>query len=322
MIRWLSGILLCAVAAHGSAQVPVDSYPSRVVRIVAGSAGVDSDVVARLVAHRLSQVWGQQFIVENNGAAGGTIGTAQCARAAPDGYTLCVGHVGTHASAPSLYKDLPYDPVRDFAPISQISSAPIVLVAHPSVAVATLKDVIGMAQADPGKLSYSSAGGGTASHLTGELLATNTNLKLLHVPYKGAGPALTSVLAGETNLSFLSLATAIGQIRAGKLKGITIFGRQRFSVAPDVPTAIEQGYPQLESTAWFGLFAPARTPEAIINKLNKEVVSMLGTHETQQALLSRGAEPVPTTPQQFSSFVNQEIQKWARVVTMSDARAN
>jgi len=322
MIRWLFGVLLCAVAAHVSAQVPVDSYPSRVVRIVAGSAGVDSDVVARLVAHRLSQVWGQQFIVENNGAAGGTIGTAQCARAAPDGYTLCVGHVGTHASAPSLYKDLPYDPVRDFAPISQISSAPIVLVAHPSVAVTTLKDVIGMAQADPGKLSYSSAGGGTASHLTGELLATNTNLKLLHVPYKGAGPALTSVLAGETNLSFLSLATAVGQIRAGKLKGITIFGRQRFSVAPDVPTAIEQGYPQLESTAWFGLFAPARTPEAIINKLNKEVVSMLGTQETQQALLSRGAEPVPTTPQQFSSFVNQEIQKWARVVTMSGARAN
>jgi tripartite-type tricarboxylate transporter receptor subunit TctC len=322
MIRWLSGIFLCAVAAHGSAQISADSYPSRVVRIVAGSAGVDSDVVARLVAYRLSQSWGQQFIVENNGAAGGTIGTAQCARAAPDGYTLCVGHVGTHASAPSLYKDLPYDPVRDFAPISQISSAPIVLVAHPSVAVTTLKDVIGMAQADPGKLSYSSAGGGTASHLTGELLATNTNLKLLHVPYKGAGPALTSVLAGETNLSFLSLATAIGQIRAGKLKGITIFGRQRFSVAPDVPTAIEQGYPQLESTAWFGLFAPARTPESIISKLNKEVVSMLGTQETQQALLSRGAEPVPTTPQQFTSFVNQEIQKWARVVTMSGARAN
>lgn len=322
MIRLLFGMLFYLVATYGSAQNSLDNYPSRGVRIIAGSAGVDSDVLARLVAHRLSQTLSQHFIVENNGAAGGTIGTAQCARAAPDGYTICIGHVGTHASAPSLYKDLSYDPVRDFTPISQISSAPIVLVAHPSVAVNTLKDLINMAQADPGKLSYSSAGGGTASHLTGELLATNTNLKLLHVPYKGAGPALTSVLAGETNLSFLSLATAISQIRAGKLKGITIFGRQRFSVAPDVPTAIEQGFPQLESTAWFGLFAPAHTPEAIINRLNKEVVAMLGTQETQQALLSRGAEPVPTTPQQFSTFVNKEIQKWGSVVKMSGARTN
>jgi tripartite-type tricarboxylate transporter receptor subunit TctC len=322
MSRWLVGVLFGLLAVRGAAQPAAENYPSRVVRIIAGSAGVDSDVVARLVAHRLNQVTGQQFVVENNGAAGGTIGTAQCARAAADGYTLCIGHVGTHASAPALYKELPYDPVRDFIPVSQISSAPIILVANPAVPVTTLKDVIAMAQANPGKVSYSSAGGGTASHLTGELMASHANLKLLHVPYKGAGPALTSTLAGETNLSFLSLATAIGQIRGGRLKAITIFSRKRFSVAPEVPTAIEQGYPELESTAWFGLFAPTRTPDAIVGKLNKEVLAMLATPETQQALLSRGAEPVPTTTQQFSTFVQQEIQKWGRVVRMSGAQPN
>lgn len=320
MKKLLVGVLL-AVSGLAAAQ-GTDSYPNRTIHIIAGSPGADADFLARLVAQRLTSTTGQQAVVENSGSAGGTIGTAQCARAAPDGYTLCVGHVGTHASAPSLYKDLPYDPRKDFAPISQITNVPVVLVAHPSVQASTVKEVIALAKSAPGTVTFSSAGSGTASHLTGELFATQLGLKLLHVPYKGAGPALTSVLGGETQLSFLSLATAIGHIRAGKLKGIAIFGKQRSPVAEEMPTAAEQGYPQVEATAWFGLFAPARTPDAIVNRLNREVAAMLAAPETRQLLLARGAEPAPSTPQQFSAFVQQEIQKWTGVVNASGAKVN
>jgi tripartite-type tricarboxylate transporter receptor subunit TctC len=303
-----------APMASSDAQTTESAYPSRIVRIIAGSAGADADVVARLLANGFSKRWPYQAIVENNAAAGGPIGTGQCGRATPDGHTLCIGHVGTHASAPSLYKDLSYDPEVNFATVTMASVAPIIMVAHPSVQANNLNELVKLVRANPGKLSFSSAGVGTASHLTGELFATATKLKLLHVPYRGASPALTSVIAGDTNISFLSLATAIEQVRSGKLMGITIFSQKRFPVAPEVPTAIEQGYPDLVSTAWFGLFAPAETPAPIVAKLNKDATEIFSTADVRNALLTKGAEAFTTTPQEMAEFLRAEIVKWKQVV--------
>jgi len=317
MKSWVVSLSLMAasvIPTAAAAQAPDSNYPNRIVKIIAGSAGADADVNARLLATAFSEKWPQRAVVENNAAAGGTIGTGQCARATPDGHTLCIGHVGTHASAPSLYKNLTYDPKVNFAPVTMVSSAPLILVAHPSLPVKNLKELVELARTQPGKLNFSSAGVGTASHLTGELFTTSTKVKIQHIPYRGASPALMSVLAGDTNLSFLSLATAIEQVRSGKLTGIAIFSRQRSPVAPEVPTAIEEGFPELQSTAWFGLFAPAGTPPSVIAKLNSNAIEILDTPETRRTLLARGAEPFPTTPQEMAAFVQAEIDKWRGVV--------
>lgn len=314
----VSIVLVLALSASGSRVALSDTYPSRVVRIITGSAGGDADFLARSIAIHFGRMFGQQFIVENNGAAGGTIGTAQCARAAPDGYTLCIGHLGTHGSAPSLIKDLPYDPLRDFAPISQLTSAPIVLVAHPKVDAPDLKKLVALARSSPDKLSYASAGIGTASQLSGDLFTSRLGLSILHVPYKGAGGALTSVLAGETDLSFLSLATGIAHIREGKIRGLAVLSRQRSPVASDVPTALEQGFDNVEATAWFGLFAPAGVDEAHVSKLNQALAAILSDPNVRQALVTRGSEPSPSKPNEFAQFVSLEIEKWKQVIAASN----
>ena len=300
--------------ASSDAQTADTGYPSRVVRIIAGSAGADADVVARLLANGFSKKWPHQVIVENNAAAGGTIGTGQCGRATSRrAYALHRPRRHPRERA-ELVQDLSYNPETNFATVTMASVAPIIMVAHPSVKAKNLNELVELVRADPGKFSFSSAGVGTASHLTGELFATATKLKLLHVPYRGATPALTSVIAGDTNLSFLSLATAIEQVRSGKLTGITIFSQKRFPVAPEVPTAIEQGYPDLVSTAWFGLFAPAGTPAPIVAKLNRDAIEIISTADVRNALLARGAEAFTTTPSEMAEFLSAEIVKWKQVV--------
>lgn len=298
------------------------SYPSRPVRIITGSPGSTSDLAARFIAQKFTEKWNQQVVVDNRPGAGGTIGTEIAARSAPNGNTLVIGHVGTHASAPTLHKNLPYDPVRDFEPISNLVNVAIVLVVHPSVPATNLKDFVAYSRSKPGVLNHGSPGLGTSGHLTGELFNIVTRARLTHIPYKGAGFALTAIVANEVQAAFLSTATAAGQIKAGRLRPVAVIRKTRFVGMPDVPSAAEAGFPDLESNAWFGLFAPAKTPKPIIFKLNGEVIRVMQLPEVKDALLQQGAEAVPNSPDEFGAFVKSEIKKWTRVVLESGARGN
>lgn len=305
--------VLAAISSVAVAQ-PKDNYPNRPIRIITGSPGSTSDLSARFVAQRLTERWGQQAVVDNRAGAGGIIGTEIGARAAPDGYTLVVGHVGTHASAQALHKNLAYDPIKDFDPISNLVNVAVVLTVHPSLPSRSLKEFIAHSQAHPGKVNYGSPGLGTSGNLTGELFNQITKARMVHIPYKGAGFAVQANVANEVQASFLSTATAQTQMKAGRLKGLVVVRKTRFSGTPDIPSAPEAGYPDMESNAWFGLFAPAKTPRHIIARVNKEVAEALNTQQVKDVLLAQGAEVAPTSPEEFGAYVKSEISKWTRVV--------
>jgi tripartite-type tricarboxylate transporter receptor subunit TctC len=305
-----------------SAIVMAQGYPSRPVRLITGSPGSTSDISARFIAQKLSERWGQQVVVDNRPGAGGIIGAEIGAVAAPDGYTLTVGHIGTHASAQFLFKRLPYDPVKDFAPVSLLTNSGIALAVHPSIPARDLREFVAYARAKPGGLNYGSAGGGTSSQLSGELFNQMTGAKLVHIPYKGAGFALTALVSGETQAAFLSTTTLSVQARAGKVKPLAVLSEKRFSAAPEIPSAVEAGFPGLDSSVWFGLFAPAKTPRAIVTRINRDVVAALQLPDAKAALLSQGAEAVPTTPEEFEWFLKGEIAKWGRVIKEAGIKAN
>ena len=313
-------ILLMLSAAAWAAE-PGD-YPNRPVRLITGSPGSTSDFSARFVAQKLSERWGQQVVVDNRPGAGGIIGTEIGAGAAPNGYTLTVGHIGTHASAQFLLKKLPYDPIKDFAPITLMTVSGIALAVHPSVPAKGLKEFIAYAKSKPGGVNYGSAGGGTSSQLSGELFNQMTGARLVHIPYKGAGFALTGLVSGETQAAFLSTTTISVQTKAGKVRPLAVLSEKRFPAAPDIPSSVELGFPGLDANVWFGLFAPAKTPRAIVMKINKEVVAALQLPETKAALLAQGAEAAPTSPEDFDRFVKSEIAKWGRVIKAAGIKAN
>jgi len=318
-------VLACGFAPALAASQGADaghSYPHRPVRLITGSPGSTSDISARFVAQKLSERWGQQVVVDNRPGAGGIIGTEIGAAAAPDGYTLTVGHIGTHASAQFLFKKLAYDPIRDFVPITLMTNSGIALAVHPSVPAKDLKEFVAYAKAKPGGVNYGSAGGGTSSQLSGELFNQMTGARLVHIPYKGAGFALTGLVSGETQSAFLSTTTIAVQARAGKVRPIAVLSEKRFPAAPDIPSAVEAGFPGLDSSVWFGLFAPARTPKAIVTKINREVVAALQLPEARAALLAQGAESVPTTPEEFGAFLRSEIAKWGKVIKEAGIKAN
>ena len=328
MKRWIrigtwATALIPALAACAAAIAadPAQNYPNRPVRMITGSPGSTSDISARFVAQKLSERWGQQVVVDNRPGAGGIIGAEIGARAAPDGYTLVVGHIGTHASAQFLYKNLAYDPVKDFAPISLMTNSGIALVVNASVAANNLKEFIAYAKAKTGGVNYASAGGGTSSQLSGELFNQMTGAKLVHIPYKGAGFALTAIVSGETQAAFLSTTTANAQVKAGRLKALAVLSSKRFSATPDIPTAAEQGFPGIESNVWFGLFATGGAPPAIVTKVNRDVVAALRLQEAKDALLAQGAEAVPMTPEEFGAFLKQEIAKWGKVIKEAGIKA-
>jgi tripartite-type tricarboxylate transporter receptor subunit TctC len=291
-----------------------ESYPNRPVRLVTGSPGSTSDIVARFIAQKLSERWGRTVVVDNRPGAGGIIGTEIVAKSVPDGYTLIVGQIGTHASPQFLFKNLAYDPIRDFIPISLLTNSGIALAINPSLPVGTMKEFVAYAKGRPGALNYASAGGGTSSQLSGELFNQMTGAKLVHIPYKGAGFALTAVLTGETHAAFLSTTTVSAQVKAGKLKALAVMSPQRFPATPDIPSITEAGFPGMESSVWFGLLAPAGTPSAIIDKINRDVVASLTAPDARDALLAQGAEPTPTTRQAFDAFLKAEIRKWGKVI--------
>jgi tripartite-type tricarboxylate transporter receptor subunit TctC len=309
-----AAVLSTPVLALAQAADPVKNYPSRPVRIISGSPGSTSDLSARFIAQKLTDTWQRQVIVDNRAAAGGIVSAEIASKALPDGQTLLIGHIGTHVSPQSLYKNLAYDPVRDFEPITNLVASAIVLVVHQSVVARNVKELVAFAKAKPEGINYSTPGGGTSGNLTGELFKQVTGANIVHVPYKGAGFAAASVAGGETLVSFLASSTALPQIKAGRVRALAVLQKTRFAGMPDIPTSAEQGYPELDSNVWFGLFAPAKTPKAIIAKINRDAVAAMKTPEARATMLALGAEPVPTSPEAFGAYVKSEIAKWTKVI--------
>jgi tripartite-type tricarboxylate transporter receptor subunit TctC len=293
------------------------------VRIITGSTGSTSDQIARFTAQKLTERLGQQFIVDNRAGAGGTIGTDTAAKAPPDGYTLTIAHAGTHVSAVSLFRNLPYDPVRDFEPVTILMKGVTVLVAHPSVPANSVQELIALGRAKGGNaVAWGSAGAGTISHLAGELFNQVTGIKYLHIPYKGAGPALTGLLSGEVQFAFLSPVTAYAQLQAKKVKAFTVTSRERFPGLPEVPSATEAGVPGIEALLWFGLMAPARTPRTIVMKLNNAVNESFSRTDVKDALLKLGAIAAPSTPEDMRAFIKTELAKWTPVIRAAGIKAD
>ncbi|MBI4194816.1 MAG: tripartite tricarboxylate transporter substrate binding protein [Betaproteobacteria bacterium] len=316
-------MLFAVIAAFGAAvhaADPAADFPNKPIRVMGQGVGSTADYLSRYVGQKLTEHWGQTVVVDNRSGAGGTIPTDVVAKATPDGYTLLMGHAGTHVSAVSLYRNLPYDPVKDFAPISLVAKLVTVLVAHPSIPASNAQELIAYAK-QKGNLNYASAGNGTISHLTGELFNQVAGLKLQHVPYKSAGAALTGLIGGETPVSFLSPITAHTQLKAGKLKAFAVSSKTRFVGVPDIPSAPEAGIPGMEAVLWFGLFAPAKTPRPIVTKLNKTVVGILHRPDVKEAILTRGGEVAPSTPEELAAWVKSELDKWTPIINAAGIRA-
>jgi tripartite-type tricarboxylate transporter receptor subunit TctC len=322
--RALARLLLgAAFALAGIAPAAAQPYPSKPIRIIVPfPAGGIADIYARVIGTQLTQLWGQPVVVENRTGAGGNIGADAVAKSPPDGYSLVMGSVGTHAVNVTLFSKMPYDPVRDFAPIALVLEAEGLLVVHPSVPAQTVPELIALARAKPGTLTFASAGMGTASHLAGELFKTRANIDMVHVPYKGNVPAITDLLAGQTSLIFATMPTVLPHAKAGKLRALATIGKTRSAAAPELPTIAEAALPGFEVNNWIGLFAPAGTPPEIVRRLNVEVVRIMGSPEVQARLTSEGARFVATTPGEFGDFVKAEIASWAPVVKASGARAD
>jgi tripartite-type tricarboxylate transporter receptor subunit TctC len=303
-----------AALALAAAGTPAQDFPNRPVRLIAGSPGSTGDFSARYIAQKLGERWRQQVVVDNRPAVGGIVAAEIVAKANPDGHTLIVSGISAHASAQYLFKKLPFDPIKDFAPISNVTNSGIVLAVIASVPAHSVREFIAYAKAKPGGVNYASSVAGSSSHLAGELFNQLTGAGLVHIPFKGAGYSMTALMTGEVQSAFLSTTTTSTQVRAGRLRALALLSAQRYPGMPEVPTAAEQGYQGLESYVWFGLFAPARTPPAIVAKINRDVVAILSEPATKQAMLSQGAEPAPMSPREFDAFVKSESVKWGRVI--------
>lgn len=290
------------------------SYPTRPIRmIVAYPPGGGTDIVGRMIAQKLSENLGQTVVVDNRGGATGNIGTELAARATPDGYTLLMGNVAPNAINVSLFKKLPYDPVKDFAPVSLAAVTPNILVVQPSLPVKTVKDLIALAKSKPGTLNFPSAGIGSSSHLAGEMLKTMAGIDMVHVPYKGGGPALIALLSGQVQIMFATLPAAMPHVKSGKLRPVAVTTSRRSQALPELPTIAESGVPGYEAATWYGLLAPAGTPKAIVGRLHAEIVKILAT-DTRQLLMAQGFEPAGSSPSEFASYIKTEIVKWAKVI--------
>ncbi len=318
MLRFLALLLLVA-----SVQLHAQGYPSKPIKVIVPfPAGGVADVYARLIGARVSESWGQPVVVENRTGAGGNIGADAVAKSPPDGYTILMSAIGPQAVNVSLFSKMPYDPVRDFAPIIHVAEAEGLLVVHPSVPAKSVDELIAHARANPGKVTFASAGMGTASHLAGELFKSMAKVDIVHVPYKGNVPAITDLLSGQTSILFATMPTVLPQAKAGRLRALATIGSARSAAVPDLPTVAEAALPGFEVNNWIGLFAPAGTSADIVRRWNAETTRYMQLPETQARLLNEGARFSPNTPEQFAAFVKSEIAKWAPVVKASGARAD
>jgi len=317
----ISRVALPLIASLAAGASLAQDYPSRPVRMVVPfSPGGSTDVLARIVGQKLTERSGQPVIIENRAGAGGNIGAEQVARSAPDGYTLLLGGV-PHAISASLYSKLPYDMARDLAAIAEVASFPSAIVLHPSLPANSVKELIALARARPGQLSFGSAGNGSPNHLSLELFQTMAGVRMVHVPYKGSGQLVGDLLAGQVQLASMGLPVAVPHVQSGKLRAIAVTGAARSSLLPEVPTVSEAALPGFEVTSWYGVFAPAGLPADIVAKLNSEIGSAVTAAEVKERLAALGAEPSVKSPDQFGRYVRQEIAKWAKVVKDSGAKA-
>jgi len=317
-------ILLALVILVGAANSALaQSWPSRPLRLVIPfSPGGGADIAGRVIGQELSDVLQQSVVIENRTGAGGTIAPNNVAKSPPDGYSLVLGHLGGIAIAPHLYKDLPFDPINDLAPVTLVVNGLSVLVVNPDLPVKSVGELIAHAKANPGQLSFSSAGSGTDTHLAGELFKSMTGTSMVHVPYRGGAPALVDLLAGRVQLSFASVATTISAIQAGKLRALAMTGKNHFEGLPGVPTIAESGVPGYEINNWYGIFVPANTPPAIIQRLNAETIKIVQKPDVRAKLIAAGLEPMWSTPAEFADYVRAETDKWRKIVVDSGATAN
>ncbi|RPJ46079.1 MAG: tripartite tricarboxylate transporter substrate binding protein [Betaproteobacteria bacterium] len=309
-------------SVFGAAHAQVKDYPARPIRfVVPFPPGGATDVVTRIVAQKLNDRYKRQVaVVDNRGGAGGVVGSEIAARANPDGYTLVMGTTGTHAINASLYAKPSYDPVKDFAPVTPAALLPNMLVAHPSIPVKSVRELIALSRARPGELSYASSG--NFLYLSGALFTSMANVEMLHVPFKGGAQAMPAVVAGEVALSFATIVSSLPLVQSGKLRGLAVTSAKRFPSAQDFPTVAEAGLPGYEAVAWYGVFAPAGTPRDIITQLNGDIVSIINAPDVKALLLKQGAEVYATSPEEFAKVVQRDVAKWAKVVRASGAKAN
>ena len=311
-------VALAAISAASSAQ----GYPNKSIRLVVPfPAGGPTDVIARAVAQKLTESMGQQVVIDNRGGSGGNIGADIVAKSAPDGYTLLMAIV-SHAINASLYSKLPYDTVKDFAPITRTGSATIIMIAHPSLPAKSIREFIALAKARPGQLSFASPGSGTPHHLAGELLKTTAGIDMAHIPYKGAAPAVIDLMGGQVPVGFVSLPAALPHVKAGKLTALGITTSKRSAIAPEIATFAEAGLAGYDLENWYGALAPGGTPKEIVDRLNAEIVRALQLPDVKERLYSQGFEIHTSTAEEFAAFIRSEIVKWAKIVKASGAKVD
>ena len=297
------------------------AYPVKPIRIIVPSApGSGPDIMARAIGQKLNESLGQPIVVDDKPGAGGIIGSEAAAKSAPDGYTLIMANAGSHAVNASLYAKLPYDPVKDFAPITLVAVAPNILIVHPTLPARTAKDLIALARTRPGELTFGSGGNGSTAHLSGELFRTMAGINVVHIPFKGSPAAVIGVIAGQIVMAFPNIPPALPHVRSGKLKALAVTTAKRSAALPDLPTIAESGLPGYEATAWFGVLAPAGTSSTIIAKLNSAIVKSVHVREMRERLSAEGTEAVGNTPEQFAQIIKTDIAKWAKVVKASGAK--
>ena len=313
-MRGVFPVLLCALAIGTAPAARAQAYPAKPVRMIAASSpGSAVDIVARIVAQKLGDQVGQQVIVDNRAGAGGNLGAEIAAKAAPDGYTLFMG-TPAHAINTGLYRKLNYDLVRDFAPVSQVTTGQYAIVVHPSLPVKSIKELIALARAKPGQLNYASAGSGNATHLAGELFNSLARVKLVHVAYKGSGPALIDLVGGQVQLMFANLTAALPQVKTGRIRALAVTGEKRAAVAPELPTVTEAGVPGYVVVSWFGVLVPAATPREIVMRMNAALAQAMRAPDIRERLAGDGAEPAVGTPEQFAAFIRADIAQWTKVI--------
>ncbi len=308
-------VITAAAFALCAAPLSAQSYPTKTVRLVVPfSPGGSTDVTARILAQKLTEAWRQQVIVDNRAGAGGNIGAESVARAAPDGYTLLLATTGVMAINHKLYKSLPYDSLKDLAPVTQIGGLPLILIVHPSLPAKSVRDLVAMAKAKPGSLSFASSGVGSATHMTAELFRMMAGVNMVHVPYKGSGQAMTDLISGQVGVAFDQITSSIGHVQSGKLRALAVTSAKRFPSVPNLPTVAEAGVAGYESVSWNGIAAPARTPREIIDRIQGEVARALQQADMKERFLKDGIEPIGSTPEQFAAHIRSERAKWEKVV--------
>ena len=319
IFRWALGAMFACIAFGAFAQ----AYPNHPIKLVVPfPAGGTTDILARAAAQKLTESLGQAVVVDNRPGAAGNIGADLVAKSTPDGYTLLMGTVGTHAINPSLYSKMPYDHIKDFVPVVLVAGVPNVLVVNPALPVNSVADLIKLAKEKPGTINFASSGSGTSIHLSGELFKTMAGVDMTHVPYKGSAPALTDLMGGQVQIMFDNLPSSLAFIKSGKLRAIAVTSMARAPALPNVPTINESGLSGFEASSWFGVLAPAGTPAAIVARINAEVNKWLQSADAREKLLAQGAEAAGGSPEQFAAFIRSESEKWAKVVKASGAKVD